>query len=181
MSCDGPDTWRPGSSWPSVDEPVLVWLFGSLGSTTWSDVGIPAAVVVAGTVYLLTEARSLNSLLGGEETAVSLELDVGRFRVLMLVVTSLLVGVMVAVSGAIAFVGLIIPHVCRLVVGSEHQRPLPMTALVGASFLVLVDLLARTVLAPSDLPLSIISAVFGVPFFVWLLRRREAGREARFG
>lgn len=160
---------------------VLIWLFGSLGSTTWSDLGIPAIAVVAGTIHLLTQARSLNSLLGGEEAAVSLGLDVGRFRVRMLVVTSLLVGVMVAVSGAIAFVGLIIPHLCRLLVGSEHRRLLPVAALVGASFLVLMDLVARTILAPSDLPLSIVTAVFGVPFFVGLLRQREVGREARFG
>ena len=160
---------------------VLIWLFGSLGATEWSDVGIPAAGVVAGTVYLLTQARPLNSLLAGEETAVALGLDVGRFRVRMLVVTSLMVGVMVAVSGAIAFVGLIIPHLCRLVVGADHRRLLPVAALTGAAFLVLMDLAARTVLQPTELPLSIVTAVFGVPFFIWLLRQREAGREARFG
>jgi iron complex transport system permease protein len=160
---------------------VLVWLFGSLGATSWSDVGLPAAGVVAGAVYLLSQARPLNSLLGGEETAVSLGLDVARFRVRMLVVTSLMVGVMVAVSGAIAFVGLIIPHLCRMVVGSDHRRLLPVAALTGATFLVLMDLAARTVLAPTELPLSIVTAVFGVPFFIWLLRQREIGREARFG
>lgn len=160
---------------------VLIWLFGSLGATEWSDVGIPAVGVVAGTVYLLTQARPLNSLLAGEETAVALGLDVGRFRVRMLVVTSLMVGVMVAVSGAIAFVGLIIPHLCRLVVGADHRRLLPVAALTGAAFLVLMDLAARTVLQPTELPLSIVTAVFGVPFFIWLLRQREAGREARFG
>ncbi|ACU37786.1 iron ABC transporter permease [Actinosynnema pretiosum subsp. pretiosum] len=160
---------------------VLVWLFGSLGSTEWGDVGVPAACVVAGVLYLLTQARSLNSLLAGEETAVSLGLDVARFRVRMLVVTSLVVGVVVAVSGAVAFVGLIVPHLCRMVVGSEHRALLPVAALTGAVFLVLMDLAARTVLAPSDLPLSIVTSVFGVPFFIWLLRQREAGREARFG
>lgn len=160
---------------------VLTWLFGSLGATTWSDVGIPALGVVAGALYLLTQARPLNSLLGGEETAVSLGLDVARFRIRMLVVTSLMVGVMVAVSGAVAFVGLITPHLCRMLVGSDHRRLLPVAALTGAAFLVLMDLAARTVLAPTELPLSIVTAVFGVPFFIWLLRQREVGREARFG
>ncbi|ASW56914.1 iron ABC transporter permease [Plantactinospora sp. KBS50] len=160
---------------------VLVWLFGSLGATQWHDVGIPAAGVLAGTLYLLTQARPLNSLLAGEETAVSLGLDVSRFRMRMLVVTSLLVGVMVAVSGAIAFVGLIIPHACRMLVGADHRRLLPVAALTGSAFLVLMDLAARTVLAPTDLPLSIVTAIFGVPFFIWMLRQREAGREARFG
>jgi iron complex transport system permease protein len=88
---------------------------------------------------------------------------------------------MVAVSGAIAFVGLIIPHMCRLVVGSEHRRLLPVAALTGAAFLVLVDFAARIVLSPTELPLSIVTAIFGVPFFIWLLRRRERGREAMFG
>lgn len=160
---------------------VLIWLFGSLGSTAWSDVGIPAVAVVAGVFYLITQARPLNSLLAGEETAVALGLDVGRFRIRMLVVTSLMVGVMVAVSGAIAFVGLIIPHLCRMLVGSDHRRLLPVAALTGAVFLVLMDLAARTVLTATELPLSIVTAVFGVPFFIWLLRQREVGREARFG
>lgn len=160
---------------------VLIWLFGSLGATAWSDVGIPAAAVVAGLLYLITQARPLNSLLAGEETAVALGLDVGRFRIRMLVVTSLMVGVMVAVSGAIAFVGLIIPHLCRMLVGADHRRLLPVAALTGAVFLVLMDLAARTVLTATELPLSIVTAVFGVPFFIWLLRQREVGREARFG
>ncbi|GAA2692828.1 MULTISPECIES: iron ABC transporter permease [Actinosynnema] len=160
---------------------VLVWLFGSLGSTEWGDVAVPTACVVAGVLYLRTQARPLNSLLAGEETAVSLGLDVARFRVRMLVVTSLVVGVVVAVSGAVAFVGLIVPHLCRLVVGSDHRVLLPVAALTGAVFLVLMDLAARTVLAPTELPLSIVTSVFGVPFFIWLLRQREAGREARFG
>lgn len=160
---------------------VLTWLFGSLGSTAWDDVGVPAVGVVAGTLYLFTQARPLNSLLAGEETAVSLGLDVARFRVRMLVVTSVMVGVMVAVSGAIAFVGLIIPHLCRMLVGSDHRRLLPVAALTGAAFMVLMDLAARVVLAPTELPLSIVTAVFGVPFFIWLLRQREVGREARFG
>lgn len=160
---------------------ILTWLFGSLGAITWSQVGGPALAVAVGTTYLLAQARSLNSLLAGEEAAVSLGLDIGRFRVRMLLVTSLLVGVTVAVSGAVAFVGLIVPHVCRLVIGSNHRRLLPVSVLVGATFLVLMDLAARTVLAPTELPLSIVTAAFGVPFFLWLLRQRETGTEARFG
>jgi iron complex transport system permease protein len=112
---------------------------------------------------------------------VSLGLNVIRFRIQILLVTSLLIGVMVAVSGAIAFVGLIIPHLCRLVVGSDHHRLLPVAALTGATFLVLVDFTAQVVLSPTELPLSIVTAVFGGPFFLWLLRHRERGREATFG
>ncbi|MGH3611735.1 MAG: FecCD family ABC transporter permease [Pseudonocardia sp.] len=108
---------------PRGTQGVLFWLLGSLGSAGWSDLGLPALVLVLGSGLLLLQARSLNSLLAGDETAVSLGLDVNRFRVQMLIVTSLLVGVMVAVSGAIAFVGLIVPHLARLVVGADHRRP----------------------------------------------------------
>jgi iron complex transport system permease protein len=153
----------------------------ALGAARWPQLGLPAAVVVIGSGYLVARARPLNSLLAGEETAVPLGVNVARFRVQMLVVTSLLVGVMVAVSGAIAFVGLIIPHLCRLAVGSDHRRLLPVAALTGAVFLVLVNFAARIVLSPTELPLSIVTAIFGVPFFLWLLRRRERGREAMFG
>ncbi len=166
---------------PEAAQAAQFWLLGSLGSARWPDLGIPAVAVLGGSAFLLAQARPLNSLLAGEETAVSLGLNVNRFRVQLLVVTSLLVGVMVAVSGAIAFVGLIIPHLCRLVVGSDHRRLLPTAALTGAAFLVLVDLAARTLDQPSELPLTIVTAVFGVPCFVWLLRRRDRSREALFG
>lgn len=162
---------------PLASESILFWLLGSLGSAGWPDLGLPAVAVLLGSIVLLLQARPLNSLLAGEETAVALGLSVNRFRIQMLVVTSLLVGVMVAVSGAIAFVGLIIPHLTRLVVGSDHRRLLPVAALTGAAFLVLVDLAARTLDQPTELPLTIVTAVAGVPFFIWLLRRRDRGRE----
>ncbi|WP_345409805.1 iron ABC transporter permease [Nonomuraea salmonea] len=121
--------------------------------------------------------RPLNALAAGEETAVSLGVNVGRFRLTLFLLTSLLVGVLVATSGAIAFVGLIVPHAARLLVGADHRRVLPVTALLGAVFLQLVDVAARTVNAPQELALSIVTALFGVPFFLWLLRRRSADRE----
>lgn len=99
--------------------------------------------------------------------------DVHRLRIGLLVLTSLLTGVLVAVSGAIAFVGLIVPHVVRLVVGSNHRSVLPVAALVGATFLVVVDVAVRVVAPPLEFPLSIVTAAFGVPFFLWLLRHRD--------
>jgi iron complex transport system permease protein len=94
----------------------------------------------------------------------------------MFLVTSVIIAVMVANSGAIAFVGLIVPHMARIVVGSEHRRLLPVAALSGAIFLTLVDLAARTVQQPQELPLSIVTAVFGVPFFLWLLRGYDSSQ-----
>jgi len=157
---------------------VLFWLLGSLGGARWNMIPIPAAAVAVGLVVLTVQHRPLNALLVGEETAIGLGVSVNRFRGQLFVATSLLVGVLVAVSGAVAFVGLIVPHVARLLVGADHRRVLPTCALLGAVFLQVVDLAARTLAAPTELPLSIVTALFGVPFFLWLLRRRAIDRPA---
>lgn len=99
-------------------------------------------------------------------------LDVNRFRITMFVITSLLTGLLVAVSGPIGFVGLILPHAVRLVVGSDHRRALPAVALAGASFLVLADIAARTVASPQEIPVGVFTALCGGPFFLWLVRRQ---------
>ncbi|MGQ0679894.1 MAG: FecCD family ABC transporter permease [Actinomycetota bacterium] len=153
---------------------VLFWLLGSLASIRWDDLVLPSVVLGLGLAVLMVRWRGLNALVMGEETAASLGINVTRFRIELFVVTSLLVGVLVALTGAIAFVGLIIPHTARLLVGADHRRVLPVSALIGAGFLQLVDLSARTLKAPAELPLSIVTALFGVPFFLWLLRRRSA-------
>lgn len=150
---------------------VLAWLSGSLGSAGWDDLGLPAAVVVVATVVLVLLARVLNAFLTGDETAASLGVDVGRARLLLFVLTALLVGVVVAVSGAIGFVGLVVPHAARALVGSDHRWVLPVAALAGALLLVVADVVARLVLAPSELPVGLITAAVGAPFFLWLLRR----------
>lgn len=160
---------------------ALVWLLGSLGSAKWSTLVIPALVLLCCSVVFQLRAGALNALLAGEETARSLGVDVNRVRVEMLVFTSLLTGTMVAVSGAVAFVGLVVPHVVRMVVGSDPRRLLPAAALTGAVFMVLVDLVARTVERPNELPLSIVTAIVGAPFFVWLLRRQGRAHEEALG
>lgn len=151
---------------------ILFWLLGSLGGARWDVLLVPAGALLLGLVLLLSQARPLNALLAGDDTAASLGVGVHRLRLALFVLTSLLVGVVVAVSGAIAFVGLIVPHAARLLVGSDHRRMLPVAALLGAVFLQLVDIAARTLDAPQELPLSIVTALLGVPFFLWLLRRR---------
>lgn len=152
---------------------VLYWLAGSLGGARWEYLGVPAAVLVFSTLYLLAQARGLNALLAGDEAAVSLGINLERFRFQLFLVTSLLVGVAVAVSGAIGFVGLMIPHLVRLFTGSDHRRVLPLTVLLGSVFMVLVDLAGRTVIAPAELPVGIVTAVLGGPFFLWMLRRKR--------
>lgn len=148
---------------------VLAWLLGSLAGTRWSDLTLPAATLVGGVLYLSLQARSLNALLLGDETAATLGVEVSRFRRRLFIVMSLLTGVMVATSGAIGFVGLVIPHIVRMLAGADHRRVLPMATLTGATFLVWVDVLARTALAPEELPVGVITSLLGGPFFIWLL------------
>ncbi|MFJ4333082.1 MULTISPECIES: FecCD family ABC transporter permease [unclassified Streptomyces] len=151
---------------------VLYWTMGSFGAATWGALPVVAAVVLAGLAVLYRYGRTLDVLSLGDETAASLGFDPDRHRKVLLVLVSLVTGVMVAVSGAIAFVGLVMPHVVRMVVGATHARVLAVAPLVGAIFMVWVDLAARTLVAPRELPLGVITALVGVPVFIALMRRR---------
>lgn len=150
---------------------ALYWMMGNLSGAKWEYLTIPFIVVFIGAGYLMLQSRALNALLLGEETAATLGINTQSFRKILIVITALVTGVMVAVSGAIGFVGLMIPHIVRLIVGSDHRRVLPTSALVGAIFLIWADVGARMVLAPEELPIGIITAMCGGPFFIWLLRR----------
>lgn len=151
---------------------VLTWILGSLAGAQWDTLGLPALVLACGLGWSMLQARRLNALLLGEETAATLGVDAHRLVQLLFVVVSLLTAVMVAVSGSIGFVGLVVPHVARMLVGSNHQRVLPVSALAGALFLVLVDLLSRTIFAPAEIPIGVITALIGGPFFIWMLVHR---------
>ena len=154
---------------------VLYWMLGTLSGAEWDYLWLPAAALFFGITILVLKYRQLNALLAGEETATALGVDTQVFRRQLLVMTALLTGVMVAVAGAIGFVGLMMPHIVRLVVGSDHRLVLPASALAGAIFLIWVDVAARTVVQPQELPVSVITALVGAPFFLWLLRwRRQA-------
>ena len=151
---------------------VLFWMLGSLGAAKWEYLTVPALALVAGTAFLVLQARPLNALLVGEETAMTLGVNTHRFRKQLLALTALLTGVMVAVSGSIGFVGLMMPHIVRLLVGSDHRRVLPVTVLLGAIFLVWVDVVARVAVAPEELPVGVVTSFLGAPFFLWLMRRK---------
>jgi iron complex transport system permease protein len=158
---------------------VLSWLLGSLAGTKWIDLTLPAAVLLFGTFYLVLQARSLNTLIVGDETAATLGIHVAGFRRRLFLVMSFITGVMVATSGAIGFVGLMIPHVARMWVGVDHRRVLPVAALCGGIFLIWVDMVARTAFAPQELPVGVITSLLGGPFFVWLLHsQRRAMRDS---
>jgi iron complex transport system permease protein len=150
---------------------VLTWLLGGLGGANWGSLWLPLGVVLTGLVVLLAQARTLNVLLAGDEAAITMGVDANRFRAQMFVLASVVTGVLVAVSGPIGFVGLILPHAVRLLVGSDHRRALPAAALAGAAFLVLADIAARTLASPQEVPVGVLTALCGGPFFLWLIRR----------
>ncbi|WP_435866316.1 FecCD family ABC transporter permease [Streptomyces wuyuanensis] len=151
---------------------VLYWTMGSFGAATWGALPVVSAAVLAGLVLLYRHGRALDVLALGDETAASLGVSPDRHRKGLLVLVSLVTGAMVAVSGAIAFVGLVMPHVVRMAVGAAHARVLAVAPLAGAVFMVWVDLVSRTLVAPRELPLGVITALVGVPVFITLMRRK---------
>ncbi|WP_404328460.1 FecCD family ABC transporter permease [Mesobacillus maritimus] len=152
---------------------VMHWMLGSLAGAKWSNLGIPFFTLLLVFLLLFMNYRQLNALLLGEETAATLGINLERFRVFIILFVALLTGVMVAVSGSIGFVGLIIPHIVRMIVGSNYKSVLPVSALIGAIFLVWADIGARLVIAPEEMPIGIITAICGGPVFIWMLRRRR--------
>ncbi|PRW62920.1 FecCD family ABC transporter permease [Actinopolyspora mortivallis] len=153
---------------------TMFWLLGSLGGVTWNSLPVATVVLACGLCYLLLSAERLNALAMGDETATTLGVDPGRFRRELFVLAAAVTGVLVAISGAVGFVGLMLPHLARLMVGADHRRVLLLAPLAGAVFLVWTDLLARTVAAPEQLPLGVITAAIGVPCFLLLMHRRKA-------
>jgi iron complex transport system permease protein len=160
---------------PSEDlHNVVWWLLGNLQVFDGQLLRVVALVVVAGLAITVVGARDLNLLTLGEEPAAHLGLHVQRTVKVFFVVASLMTGATVAACGMIGFVGLIVPHAMRLTIGPDHRRLVPASALAGAAFLVLADSFARTVLAPVEIPIGVITAMLGGPFFLFLLKRRTS-------
>ena len=156
---------------------IIFWLLGSLSLATWTAVGVMAFCVVIGVVCIFLYSRDLNALLLGEETAHNLGTDPEFLKTLMLVMAAVMTSAAVAFTGVIGFVGLIIPHMVRLIVGADHRILVPAATVTGAIFLIIADSLARTVIAPNELPVGIITALCGGPFFLYLLRRSRTRGE----
>ncbi|MEV1048886.1 iron ABC transporter permease [Streptomyces sp. NPDC049916] len=150
---------------------AMMWLLGSLSGANWDSLPLVTAVVCAGLGHLAWSARGLNALAMGDETAAALGVDPGRLRKRLFVVSAAVTGAVVAVSGAIGFVGLMVPHAVRMLVGADHRKLLAVAPLAGAVLLVWVDILSRLVLAPAELPVGVLTAVIGVPCFLLLMRR----------
>lgn len=158
---------------PQAAQAVLFWLLGSFAGATWDQLALPGVVVAAATFALIAGGRWLDALAAGPDTAASLGVPVAALRRGLFVVLALLVGSMVAVAGAIGFVGLVLPHVARLLVGARHRLVLPVAALAGAVFMLWVDVAARLVGGAAEIPLSVITGLVGAPVFLFLLGRRR--------
>ena len=153
--------------------PLLSWLLGGFNTASWPRVWLLLPYAAIGALVILPFGRTLNVLQLNEEQARQLGVNVEAVKLTLLVVASLATAAAVAVSGIIGFVGLVVPHVTRLLWGPDHRRLLPLSAVLGASFLILADLLARTVAPPHEIPVGIITALVGAPFFLYLLRRQR--------
>lgn len=154
---------------------LVFWLMGGLWPATWRDVWLLLPVVDAGYVLLRLWAPAMNVLLVGERSARDLGVNVARLQTGLLVTVAALTAVVVSLTGVIGFIGLIVPHLLRLVLGGDHRGLLPACALGGALLLVTADTLARTVAAPAEVPVGILTALLGAPVFLWMLRRRSPG------
>jgi iron complex transport system permease protein len=148
------------------------WLLGDLSGTTAKLLWLALFIAIAGTIVLAAHARSLNLLMLGERDAFDLGVEVSRVRLVVFIVASLLVGSSVASSGSVGYVGLVVPHLVRLSLGSDNRITVPAAAICGAIFVVVADTIARTIIAPRELPVGAITALIGAPLFVYLLRRR---------
>ena len=154
---------------------VVQWSMGSLAGADWQSNGVILPVVLTGTLFFWTQYRNLNLMLLGDESAVTLGTDLHRWRLVYLLVSALLVGFVVYKAGLIGFVGLLIPHVVRMVFGTDHKKLLPLSALLGAIFLIWADVLCRVVLPGNELPIGVLTSLVGAPVFVYLMARRKYG------
>lgn len=161
------------SAEPQAAQSVLFWLLGSVSGATWQQLWLPAIAVVVSFALLLAASGWLDALAVGPDTAAALGVPVAGLRIGLFALLALLVGVLVAVAGGIGFVGLVVPHLARMVVGPRHRVALPVAALAGAVFLVWVDVAARVAVRPTEIPLSVVTGLVGAPVFLVLLGRRR--------
>lgn len=152
---------------------IAFWMLGSLGGATWHGVYVAAPPMLLAILAMASQSRALNALLLGEKEARHLGYSVALTKRMVITLSAVLVGVAVAASGIIGFVGLVVPHLLRLLIGPDHRYLLPGSALLGGLLLCLADLLCRTVVAPAEIPIGVVTAIIGAPFFLWLIARER--------
>ena len=154
---------------------VTYWMMGSTAGASWPKLAVIVPVVIAGTLFFLTQCRTLNLMLLGDESAITLGKDLHRWRQVYLLVSSAIVGFAVYSAGMIGFVGLVVPHVMRMVYGTDHRRLLPASALAGAILLVWADVGCRVLIPGMELPIGLLTSIIGAPCFIYLMVRKRYG------
>lgn len=156
---------------------VNFWMMGSLAGAEWSNIVLPIAISVIPLIYFFTQYRNLNLMVLGDETSITSGLNIEKHRKIYMILSSLITGVIVSVCGTIGFVGIMIPHIVRLIFGTDHKTLLPFSALVGAIFLIWADVIARCAITNMELPIGIITSVIGAPFLLWLMVKGTREKE----
>lgn len=154
---------------------ITYWLMGSLAGAEWSSIIFILPITIIGAIFFLTQYRTLNLMLLGDEVSITLGKDLHKYRLVYLTITSLIIGLIVYSSGMIGFVGLIVPHLVRMLFGTDHKKMIPIAALVGAIFLIWADVLSRSILPNTELPIGILISMIGAPCFIWLMIKRTYG------
>ncbi|SFG29870.1 iron complex transport system permease protein [Lachnospiraceae bacterium C7] len=155
---------------------AMYWMMGSLNGATWTKVGFVFVIFVICVIVITFLSTSLDVLMLGDEAAITLGLDLMTIKIGTIAICTILTGSIVSVSGVIGFIGLIIPHITRGIVGSKHGRLIPASILIGGVFMMLCDLLSRVVVAPEELPVGVLTAMFGAPFFLWMIKQSHGGK-----
>ncbi|MEG1310753.1 MAG: iron ABC transporter permease [Romboutsia sp.] len=154
---------------------ITFWLMGSLSGAKWEEIIFILPIIILGTIFFITQYRILNLMLLGDEVSITLGTDLHKYRHIYLIITSLMIGVLVYASGMIGFVGLIIPHIVRMIFGTDHKKIIPIAAILGAIFLIWADVLSRIIIKGSEIPIGILTSVIGAPCFIWLMIKNSYG------
>lgn len=154
---------------------ITYWLMGSLAGASWENIRLVLPVVIVSTIFFITQYRTLNLMLLGDDVSITLGKDLHRYRIFYLLISSLMIGLIVYSSGIIGFVGLIIPHIIRILFGTDHKKIVSITALSGAIFLIWADVLSRTIISGSELPIGILISIIGAPVFIYLMISKSYG------
>lgn len=154
---------------------ITFWLMGSLAGAKWEEIIFILPIIIIGTIFFITQYRTLNLMLLGDEVSITLGTDLNKFRHIYLIITSLMIGVLVYASGMIGFVGLVIPHIVRMIFGTDHKKIIPIAAISGAIFLIWADVLSRIIIKGTEIPIGILTSIIGAPCFIWLMIKHAYG------
>jgi len=154
---------------------IKFWTMGSLASATWADILLPLFVVLISLIFFMTQYRTMNTMLMGDEVAITLGINLQSYRLIYMLFISMITGVLVAKCGIIGFVGLITPHISRILIGTDHKKIIPLSALLGSLFVLWADILARCLIDKAELPIGIFTSLVGGPFFIYIVIKNQKG------